>query len=761
MKTDSVRCSALRLSTLTVAALCAALFCSPASAEDTLLRAFPTAEGFGACTPGGRGGAVIYVATLEDYLPGEEEPIAGSLRAAVDTPGPRIILFRVGGTIVLKTDLWITKPYVTIAGQTAPGGGICIRDYQVVIGTHDVVLRHLRFRSGDVTRKEQMSIGIFGGHDSIIDHCSLTWAIDEVMSSFGTVHNLTVQWSIVSEGLSHSHHPKGEHSKGSILNGDGGISIHHSIYAHNSARNPRVDTVVLDWRNNVLYDWGYRAGYTREGPTYVNYVGNYLKPGPSTRTSACTNIFGPGDDMARIYFSDNVLVGFPEETQDNTLLIRVPEGHEPDTFRPVVTVSEPFPCPPVATQDPETALRRVLAECGATLPKRDSADARSMEEIRTGTGRIIDSQAEVGGWPVLESAPPTADADADGMPDAWERRHGLDPADTLDGNSDADADGYTNIEEFLNATDPHTPEPGCRVDAERFRGLQQAALDRCAEGRALLAERRRAADEGWQARKAAILESLRVTLSPNEDPEAGWIVVDIGGVELELVRIPAGTFLMGSPESEGGLERERPQHQVIISRPFYMAATPTTNTQLKALFGPEARNRSPEEDSWSAHEVSWFEAVEYCEMLTALTGRTFRLPTEAEWEYACRAGTTTAFNTGDTITTDQANFDGAEATRFNPAGVSRGKKVPVRSYPPNAWGLYDMHGNDAEYCQDVCFRTYTPEPAVDPVSSGETGARVMRGGKAGSKAFYIRSAYRYGYAPAVGYTFRVVLECEP
>ena len=163
------------------------------------------------------------------------------------------------GTIELKADLWIRKPFVTITGQTAPGAGICIKDYQVVLATHDIVIRHLRFRSGDETRKEQMSIGIFGGHDSIIDHCSMSWAIDEVMSSFGTVHNLTIQWSIIAEGLSRSFHPKGEHSKGSILNGDGGISIHHCIYAHNSARNPRVDTIILDFRNNIIYNWGYRG----------------------------------------------------------------------------------------------------------------------------------------------------------------------------------------------------------------------------------------------------------------------------------------------------------------------------------------------------------------------------------------------------------------------------------------------------------------------------------------------------------------------
>lgn len=136
-----------------------------------LLRAFPEAEGFGAFTPGGRGGDIYFVTTLDDYIPGKEQLMPGSLRAAVDAEGSRYVLFRVSGTIELKADLWIRKPFITIAGQTAPGGGICIKDYQVVLATHDIVIRHLRFRSGDETRKEQMSIGIFGGHDSIIDHC--------------------------------------------------------------------------------------------------------------------------------------------------------------------------------------------------------------------------------------------------------------------------------------------------------------------------------------------------------------------------------------------------------------------------------------------------------------------------------------------------------------------------------------------------------------------------------------------------------------
>lgn len=722
-----------------------------------LLRAFPGAEGFGACTPGGRGGEVHYVTTLDDYLPGTDAPIEGCLRAAIDAKGPRLVLFQVGGTISLKADLTVRHPFVTIAGQTAPGGGICVKDYQFVLATHDIIVRHLRIRSGDLARKEQIAVGIFGANNCILDHCSMTWATDEVMSSFGA-SNLTVQWSIIAEGLSHSYHPKGEHSKGSIIDGTGGITIHHSIYAHNSARNPRVNTLVLDWRNNILYNWGYRGGYTTEGPCFMNYVANYLKSGPSTRSTTRTMVFDPGDDMARVFFRDNFLDGQPEQTASNALLIRPPKNSDPETIRALVAVDDPFPSPEVHTDTAETAYARVLEGAGAVLPRRDAADARLMEEIRTGTGRIIDSPAEVGGWPELASAPPVPDADSDGMPDAWEEAHGFAAGDPADGNGDADNDGYTNVEEFLNATNPHLPESDCHVDKEAFLALQQEAIELSDEGRAILAERKAGTRAEYEAHLDAMKKSLHIGIAPNDPTTAKQLVLDIGGkTALELVRIPAGSFMMGSPESEGGEDNERPQHKVHISRDFFMAATPTTATQYWAILGDDFGPIRPDEDEFSAHEIKWREAVAYCDVLSAATGYTFRLPTEAEWEYACRAGTTTAFNTGDTITSDQANFDATEVTRYNPAGTSSGKKVPVRSYPPNAWGLYDMHGNDAEYCLDSCYRKYTAEEVTDPLFL-EGGAKVLRGGKATSKAVFIRSAYRYGYAPEVGFTFRVVME---
>jgi hypothetical protein len=729
-----------------------ALMIPPVLAQETLLAAFPGAEGFGAATPGGRGGDVHFVTSLDDYVPGVGEPIPGSLRAAVDAKGPRYVLFRVGGTITLKSDLWIREPFITIAGQSAPGGGIAIRDYQVVLATNDVVLRHLRIRSGDRTKKEQMSVGIFGGNNSIIDHCSMSWAIDEVMSAFGA-HNLTVQWSTIAEGLSRSFHPKGEHSKGSILDGTGGITVHHSIYAHNAARNARVNTIVLDFRNNVVYNWGYRGGYTTAGPAFINYVNNYFKAGPDTKKGVRTRVFEPGDDSPRLFFVGNVLADSPEQTANNQLLIRTLKNADKDAFAKLVFVNEAFAAPEVATDTAEAALERVLAKAGATLPLRDSADARLMEEIRTGTGRIIDSPNDVGGWPELAAGEATPDSDNDGLPDAWEERHNL--AEALE---DTDDDGYPNLEEFLNATDPNKAEIDNLLDAESFHTLQQDAIDLCVDaGRAFKALNDARAKER-DAQRDATLAAMAITLNPREGGRPGGQIIDLGGeASIVLEPIPAGTFLMGSPESEGGAADEHPQQPVTISRDFHMSATMITNQQYNAIMGKTERRDEAGEENFPAEEVNWFDAMEFCERLGKKLGRTFRLPTEAEWEYACRAGTTTAFYTGDTITSDQANFDGQEATRYNPAGVYRGDIIAVAQFPPNSWGLYDMHGNQSQYCLDNVGRKYTTEPVIDPMGPEGDGAKVMRGGRAKSKAEFIRSAARYGYAPGIGYCFRIVM----
>ncbi len=717
----------------------------------TLLLAFPGAEGFGACTVGGRGGKVYMVTTLEDYT-SRDKPIEGSLRAAVAAKGPRTVIFRVSGNIRLKEDLAIEEPFITLAGQTAPGDGVCLQDRQVILATHDIIIRHLRFRTGEAARDELESLGVFGGNNFIVDHCSCSWATDEVHSSFGPCRNITVQWSIIAECLSKSVHPKGAHSKGSILSGDGGMTYHHDVYAHNDARNPRIDEVVMDFRNNVVYDWGYRCGYTREGSLFLNYVNNYLKPGLSTHKNARTSVFALGDEIPRVFASGNILEGFPEQTRNNGLFIIPP----PDVSRDRVLVNEPFPCPAVRTESAEAALESVLAGAGATLPKRDSADTRLMNEIRTGTGKIIDSTTDVGGWPELKSAPAPKDTDNDGMPDEWEIAHGLNPNDPADNIADADGDGYTNIEEYLNATDPRKPEQDCRVDAKALHQLQESALALVVKGKEAFAQKQLEDKKKRREEIAQIIKTLKVTINEAPQTDHKRVIVKLGdsGVEMEMVAIPAGSFMMGSPESEGGHENERPQHKVNISHPFYMAATVLTEAQYHAMFGPFGRKRDPN----APVPVNWFQCMDCCEILSAVTGRKFRLPTEAEWEYACRAGTTTAFNTGDTITTDQANFNGTEVTRYNPLGINRGMTVAVRQFPPNAWGLYEMHGNTYQYCLDYKGAVYTKEEATDPLYTIPNEAHVMRGGADGSKSFYLRSAARYDYLSSVEFSVRFILE---
>jgi len=420
-------------------------------AANSSVLAFPGAEGFGAYARGGRGGKVLFVNNLDDYRPGEK-PAPGSLRAACNAKGPRIVVFRVSGTISLKASLDITKPYITIAGQSAPGGGICVKDHQTTVGTHDVVVRYIRFRPGDepaaAYRKEgkrfepdALSVGS-PSRDVIFDHCSASWAIDEVLSVSGEgITNVTVQWCIISEALNRSYHAKGSHGYGSLLRCNGNITFHHNLYAHHTARSPRPGTygkgsILLDFRNNLIYN---SYGYTAKDPARINYIGNYIK---RPRGYA----FRVGGDATRMYVEGNCLAGSGNGNEDNWKLISgAREGNK---------MKEPYLVAPVATDSALIACEKILASCGANLPERDAVDARIVEEVRTGKGKLIDSQKEVGGWPELKSAPAPEDTDLDGMPNAWETRHGLNRDDPSDAAGDEDGDGYTNIEEYLNGTDP-------------------------------------------------------------------------------------------------------------------------------------------------------------------------------------------------------------------------------------------------------------------------------------------------------------------
>ncbi len=415
--------------------------------------AFPGAEGFGKYSIGGRGGKVYEVTNLNPDGP-------GSFRAACEANEPRTVVFRVSGTIPLEKELKLRNPYLTIAGQTAPGDGVCIKNYQFNFDTQHMIVRHMRFRPGDEKRKEQDAFG--GGNDHIIvDHCSVSWGIDETLS-INKASNLTVQWCLVSESLTKSLHKKGSHGYGGLWGGPGG-SFHHNVLAHHSSRNPRAsgnaDSGLLDFRNNVIYNWGFNSAYGGElWPR--NWVNNYYKFGPATSEDVRHRIFLQKDPRGRMYAAGNYVWGFPAVTKDNWNG-GIDFAEDGEATEKTLRACEPYTVAPVKTQPAERAYRKVLKEVGCSL-HRDAVDERVIKEVRTGTATygetyggggkgLIDSQTAVGGWPELRSLPAPEDSDHDGMPDTWERRHGLNPNDPADGAQDANGDGYTNLEEYLNS----------------------------------------------------------------------------------------------------------------------------------------------------------------------------------------------------------------------------------------------------------------------------------------------------------------------
>jgi hypothetical protein len=394
------------------------------------LPAFPGAEGYGSQTPGGRGGKVLIVANLNDSG-------RGSLRAALEAEGPRIVAFRVSGIIDLKTPIRITQPFVTVAGQSAPGGGITLRGHGIAVNTHDVVIRHLRARPGDLSGDEVDGIAIGGAsRNVVIDHCSVSWSVDENLSPSGAISDVTVQWSIIAEGLNRSVHAKGAHGYGSLVRASGGLTLHHNLWAHNPSRNPRLGCNYgrppfprFDVRNNVIYNAG---GPNVAGDTFeANYLANYHKPGPDSPPGH--PVFSPTEKAAlTFHFAGN----HPTDLRWST--------------RPgITTVDQPFDAPPVRTTSAAIAYQEVLAHAGATAPRRDPVDERIIREVREGSGAHIDSQFEVGGWPAVESGRPPRDTDRDGMPDDWELSRGLNPRDPADAALKAPS-GYTWIEEYLN-----------------------------------------------------------------------------------------------------------------------------------------------------------------------------------------------------------------------------------------------------------------------------------------------------------------------
>jgi hypothetical protein len=369
-------------------------------------------------------------------------------------------VFRVSGTIELRGSISIRNPFVTIAGQTAPGDGICLANHALTVAdTHDVVIRFLRLRPGDRGGKDVDSFGARGVKNLMVDHCSASWSIDECVTLYAN-EDTTVQWCLVSESLWESHHQKGAHGMGGVWGGRRG-SYHHNLLAHHNSRNPRIagGDPPVDYRNNVIYNWGNNSAYGGEN-SQVNMVGNFYKPGPATSQGSRNRILDGPNAGSRWYLADNFVEGDPTVTADNWLGV-----HRLVAPIEQIRADEPFPFAPVRTQSAAEAYSLVLSQVGATLPRRDAVDARVIDEVRTGTARfgkkfrdggvgIVDSQDDVGGWPLLESATPPIDSDHDGMPDAWESVRGLDPQNPKDGAEDRDGDGYTNVEEYLNSLVP-------------------------------------------------------------------------------------------------------------------------------------------------------------------------------------------------------------------------------------------------------------------------------------------------------------------
>ncbi|ATY34335.1 pectate lyase family protein [Sphingomonas psychrotolerans] len=412
--------------------------------------AFPGAEGAGRFAQGGRGGQMLFVTNLNDSG-------LGSLRAAIETRGPRTILFRVSGTIRLATPLAIREGRVTIAGQSAPGDGITLRDHMLQVSADDVVIRYIRSRLGDESKTESDAVTVTRGRRIILDHVSASWSVDETLSASARYrdpaqgfYDLTVQWSIIAESLTHSLHAKGDHGYGSLIRGGRGakVSFHHNLWANHSARMPRpgnydgpeIDPVgpFFDFRSNVFYNWGgSRSGYNADKATLAryNFVDNAYVAGPqSTKPIA----FDESNMLAKAWFAGNSMNG--AIPADPWSLV---SGISPEGYRLVA----PVEVAPVAPDPAPHAYERVLAGAGASKV-RDAVDARVVAGVRSRTGAQIDSQRDVGGWPALKSLPAPRDGDNDGMPDAWERKQGLDPK-RADPNGDHDRDGYTNIEEWL------------------------------------------------------------------------------------------------------------------------------------------------------------------------------------------------------------------------------------------------------------------------------------------------------------------------
>ncbi len=428
--------------------------------------AFPGAEGGGMFTSGGRSAKVLYVTSLAD------DGSKGTFRWALSQKYPRTVLFKVSGIISLTKPLSVKYGNLTIAGQSAPGDGICIKDNEVFFGADNVIVRFIRFRLGDLIKEHQPDA--FGGRNAknvIIDHCSSSWSVDEC-ASFYSNQDFTMQWCIISESLNNSEHAKGAHGYGGIWGGKN-ASFHHNLIAHHNSRNPRFnglrrsglkynnsqDEERVDFRNNVIYNWGDHSSYGGESGTF-NIVGNYFKAGPATNPKKVDNITNIDMDVnpetcppgyGKYYITDNYVDGFPQITKNNWEGVTMSKGVDNEKCK----VTEPYNCTPIAKQSAEVAYEKVLKFAGASF-KRDIVDERIIDEVKTGTATfkgsmsgklgLIDSQTDVGSWPEYKSTTALLDSNNDGIPDGW-----LEKYFPCKNANDKNKSGYTLLEVYLNS----------------------------------------------------------------------------------------------------------------------------------------------------------------------------------------------------------------------------------------------------------------------------------------------------------------------